>query len=76
MRNTFKDLTFEELVTKREVIRGQYRKMRFEVVIGNVENRIQKRILRRKLACLNTIIYNHPEIVTAGQSSTVTGDKA
>ena len=71
MRDSFKDLTFEELVTKREDLRKQYRKIRFEMVIGNVENRVQKRVLRRTLARLNTIIYNHPEVVVHEQPGVV-----
>ncbi|MFP4301456.1 MAG: 50S ribosomal protein L29 [Spirochaetaceae bacterium] len=62
MRNSFKDLTFEELVAKREEIKKKYFDLRMDMVMGHVDNPMQKRTLRRQLARLNTLIYNHPEV--------------
>ncbi len=65
MRDSFKELTFAELVKKREDLKKEYRNLRFDMVVGHVDNPLQKRVLRRKLARLNHMIYNHPE---AGQA--------
>ena len=62
MRDSFKELTFEELLTKREQFRKSYRELRFSMVVGHVDNPLQKRVLRRQIARLNTLIYNHPEV--------------
>jgi large subunit ribosomal protein L29 len=65
MRNSFKDLTFEELITKREQLTKQYRDLRFNMVIGHVDNPVEKRVLRRQIARLNTLIYNHEDVARA-----------
>lgn len=62
MRDSFKDLTFEELLAKREELKTKYRNLRFNMVVGHVDNPLQKRNLRRKIARLNTLIYNHPDV--------------
>lgn len=65
MKNQFKDLTFEELLNKREELKKSYRDLRFNMVVGHVDNPLRKRTLRREIARLNTMIYNHPDVVTA-----------
>lgn len=62
MRDSYKDLTFEELVTKREEVRQQFRQLRYDIVVGHVDNPLQKRVFRRRIARLNTLIYNHPDV--------------
>lgn len=66
MRNSFNELTFEELLAKREEIQNKYRDLRFQRVVGHVDNPVQKRTLRRQIARLNTLIYNHEEVVQTG----------
>lgn len=65
MRDSFRDLTFEELVAKREELKKRYRDIRFDMVMGHVENPLEKRTIRRKIARLNTLIYNHADVVEA-----------
>jgi len=67
VKNSFKDLTFQELLAKREELRKKYRDLRFDVVVGHVENPLQKRTLRRQIARLNTRIYNHAEVVGSSE---------
>ncbi|TVR92327.1 MAG: 50S ribosomal protein L29 [Spirochaetaceae bacterium] len=62
MRDSFRDLTFEELASKREELKKKYQELRFNMVIGHVDNPLEKRLLRRRIARLNTLIYNHPEL--------------
>ncbi len=59
MRDSFKELTLNELLTKREELRKEYRDVRFNLVIGHVDNQLKKRILRRQVARLNTIIHEY-----------------
>lgn len=66
MRNTFRELTFEELVAKREELRHKYFDVRMSSVVGHIDNPMQKRTLRRQIARLNTLIYSHPEVQAKG----------
>lgn len=59
MKNSFKDLTFNELLTKREEIKKKYFDLRFNMVIGHVDNPLEKRVLRRTLGRLNTLIHEY-----------------
>ena len=56
MKNSFKNLTFPELKAKRDELSRKYMDFRFQLVIGHVENPMQKRTLRRQIARLNTLI--------------------
>jgi large subunit ribosomal protein L29 len=69
MRDSFRDLTFEELVAKREELRRKYLDARINQVVGHVENPLAKRTLRRSIARLNTLIYNHSEVVGAEEEN-------
>ena len=59
MKNSFKALTYQELKAKREELKKKYMDMRFQMVIGHVDNPLQKRIMRRQIARLNTLIHAH-----------------
>jgi large subunit ribosomal protein L29 len=56
MKNSFKEMKLEELVAKREELAKKLFDLRFQMVIGHVENPLQKRVLRRQIARLNTRI--------------------
>jgi large subunit ribosomal protein L29 len=55
-------LTFKELIQKREELKKQFFDLRFKVVVGHVDNPLEKRNLRRKIARLNGLIYNHADV--------------
>jgi large subunit ribosomal protein L29 len=59
MKNSFKNLTFPELKAKREEVSRKYMDFRFQMVIGHVENPLQKRTLRRQIARLNNLIREY-----------------
>jgi large subunit ribosomal protein L29 len=59
MKNSFKNLTFSELKAKRDELSRKYMDFRFQLVIGHVDNPLQKRELRRQIARLNTMIRQH-----------------
>jgi large subunit ribosomal protein L29 len=59
MKDSYNDLTYQELLTRREELKRQYRDLRFDMVLRHVDNPLQKRTLRRKLARINTIIHEY-----------------
>lgn len=69
MRNSFRDLTFEELVAKREELNRKYLNARVDKVVGHVENPLHVRTLRRQIARLNTLIYNHADVQAAEEEN-------
>ena len=74
MKDSFNDLAYGELLLRREELRKQYRDVRFNLVVGHVDNPLQLRTLRRKLARLNTIVHEYdlqirqPQAVAAAGS--------
>ena len=56
MKNSFKNLSFAELKAKRDELNRKYMELRFQMVIGHVENPLQKRTMRRQIARLNTLV--------------------
>ena len=73
MRNSFKNLSYPELKAKRDEMKRKYMELRFQMVIGHVDNPLQKRTMRRQIARLNTLIRAH-EI--AEQKAAVTAASA
>jgi large subunit ribosomal protein L29 len=59
MKNSFKNLTFPELKAKRDEFNRKYLELRFQLVVGHIENPLQKRTMRRQIARLNTLIGQH-----------------
>ena len=57
MRNSFNNLSFQELKAKREELSRKYMDLRFQMVIGHVDNPLQRREMRRQIARLNTLIH-------------------
>lgn len=76
MRDSFKELTFEELLNKREELKKQYRELRFNMVVGHVDNPLKKRTLRRQIARLNTLIYNHAAVEAEAQAEAAAPEAA
>ena len=57
MKDKFSDLTYEELLNRKEELHKKLMGIRFDSVLGHVDNDLEKRTLRRKIARLNTIIH-------------------
>lgn len=51
-----KDMTYSELVIARNELKRKYMDLRFQKVIGHVDNPMQIRGMRRDIARLNTLI--------------------
>lgn len=65
MKNSFRNLSFQELKVKRDELSKKYMELRFQMVVGHVDNPLQKRTMRRQLARLNTLVREH-ELQEAG----------
>ena len=51
-----KELSYKELVAKRDELKKEYMDLRFNMVVSHVDNPMQKRTMRREIARLNTFI--------------------
>ncbi len=56
MKNSFKELTIDELKNKREEFKKDFRKERFDRVLGHVDNPQKVKTLKKQIARINTII--------------------
>ena len=70
MKDSFNDLTYDELLTKRENLRKQYRDVRFDRVLGHVDDPLSVRIVRRKIARIRTIIHEYDSGIRRRQEET------
>ena len=52
----YKDLSLAELQAKRSELKQKYMDLRFQFVVGHVENPMLKRSMRREIAALNPFI--------------------
>ena len=68
MKDSFKELTLIELTAKKEEFTRKYFKLRCDMVMGHVENPLEKRTLRRKIARLHTLIHQKTAGTPAGTS--------
>jgi large subunit ribosomal protein L29 len=57
MKDSFKDLTLEELKVKKDELQKKIFDIRFNAVIGYLDNPVEKRVVRRKIARVNTLIH-------------------
>ena len=72
MKNSFKNLSFPELKAKRDELKKKYMELRFQIVVGHVDNPLQKRVMRRQIARLNTLIRRQ-ELAEAKKALQETG---
>ena len=75
MKNTFRELTLEEMILKREELRKEYFILQCGKVISHVQDSAKILILRRCIAQLNTLIYNHADIEVPMKNSGATKNK-
>ena len=54
-----KKLSYSEMITKRDELKKEYMDLRFQMVVGHVDNPMQKRQMRHEIARLNTFIHQH-----------------
>ena len=51
------NLTLEECLAKKDELKKELQDLRFNMVLGHVENPVAKRNIRRDIARLNTVIH-------------------
>ena len=56
MKDSFKELSYPELLAKREELKKQYNDVCANMIIGHVDNPLSKRTSRRRLALVTSII--------------------
>ncbi len=54
-----KALSYAEMVSTRDELNKKYMDIRFQKVIGHLDNPLQQRNIRREIAKLNTLIHLH-----------------
>lgn len=54
MKNSFKNMTKEELISKRDTLSKEYLNLRVDNVVGHLDNPLRLRTIRREIARLNT----------------------
>jgi len=59
MKNSINDLTYTELVAKKEELHKEYLNLRMNKVLGHLENPLKLRTVRRDIARVNTIIHEY-----------------
>jgi large subunit ribosomal protein L29 len=69
MKNSFKDMKYEELLAKREDLKKKYFDLRFQMVVGHVENPLEKRTLRRQIARIETLIGQAKRTAAVGDKA-------
>ena len=67
MRESYNDLTYDELLTKKEELSRRFREVRFDKVVGHLENPVELRTLRRRMARVNTIIHEYRLRIRGGE---------
>jgi len=51
------NLTLEECLAKKDELKKELQDLRFNMVLGHVENPVAKRNIRREIARMNTVIH-------------------
>lgn len=59
MKEQYGELAYPELLLKHEELVVDYRKARFDAVVGHLDNPVSVRVLRRRLARAKTIINEY-----------------
>ena len=59
MKNSFDDLTYTELVNKKEELHKKYLELRMDKVLGHLDDPLALRVVRRGIARVNTIIHEY-----------------
>lgn len=57
MKDSFNDLSYKELLNKKEELSKRLFDVRMNKVLGNIENPLELRTLGRKIARVNTLIH-------------------
>lgn len=59
MKEQYRELAYPELLLKQDELVTEYRKARFDAVVGHLDNPVSVRLLRRRLARARTIVHEY-----------------
>jgi len=68
MQDSYNDLTYSELLTKKEELTRRYREVRFDKIVGHLDNPLDIRSVRRRIARVNTIIHEYQLRIRGGEA--------
>ena len=54
MKNSYKNMTEQELTAKRDALSKEYLDLRVNKVLGHLDNPLRARMIRREIARINT----------------------
>lgn len=56
-KTNYQELSYSELVSRRDELKKKYMEFRFKMVLSHVDNPMEKRAMRKEIARLNTFIH-------------------
>ncbi len=56
-KTNYQELSYSELVSRRDELKKKYMEFRFKMVLSHVDNHMEKRAMRKEIARLNTFIH-------------------
>ncbi len=56
-KTNYQELSYSELVSRRDELKKKYMEFRFKMVLSHVDNPMEKRVMRKEIARLNTFIH-------------------
>lgn len=71
-KTNYQELSYSELVSRRDELKKKYMEFRFKMVLSHVDNPMEKRAMRKEIARLNTFIHQRD---LAQKFETVAGNK-
>ena len=60
-KSKLREMSYPELVARRKELKDKYMDVRFQCIVGHVDNPLQKRTIRREIATINTFIAQKEE---------------
>ena len=55
-KSKLKTMSYPELIARLKELKDKYMDIRFQCIVGHVDNPLQKRTIRREIATINTLI--------------------
>lgn len=71
-KTNYQELSYSELVSRRDELKKKYMEFRFKMVLSHVDNPMEKRAMRKEIARLNTFIHQRD---LAQKKEAVAGNK-
>jgi large subunit ribosomal protein L29 len=57
MRDKYNDLTYKELQVKKDELKKQLKDLRFNKIVGHIDNPVEIRNVKRRISRVNTILH-------------------